>query len=51
MVGNARAFAAALAAHIGMERVRFELFLDEDHASVFGIAISRAMRAMLRPRA
>lgn len=46
MVGNARAFAAKLGGHIGAGRVRFEIFPDEDHASVFGIAVSRAMRIL-----
>lgn len=48
MIASSRAFAASLGARIGTERVQFELFLHEDHASVFGIAISRAMRVMLR---
>lgn len=47
MVTNARAFATALGAHIGPDRAQFEMFPNEDHASVFGIAISRAMRMVL----
>lgn len=48
MISRARDFAATLGAHIGPERVQFEVFSDEDHASVFGVAISRAMRTVLR---
>lgn len=49
MVGRARDFAAALAARVGPDRVSFALFPGEDHASVFAVAVSRAMRMMLEP--
>lgn len=46
MIGNAREFAERLASRIGPEYVQFHLFPDEDHASVFAVAISRAMRML-----
>ncbi|WP_158541691.1 alpha/beta hydrolase [Pelagibacterium lacus] len=49
MVSNARTFAARLGDHIGAGRVRFEMFPDQDHASVFGVAINRALRMVSGP--
>lgn len=49
MVSNARIFADRLGDHIGAGRVRFEMFPDQDHASVFGVAINRALRMVSGP--
>lgn len=48
MIRNARAFADALAGHIGPERVHFALYPDEDHASIFTAALGQAMRIIFR---
>lgn len=50
MVGNARQFAARLAGRLGQDKVAFTLFAEEDHASVFAIAMSRALRLVLAPQ-
>ncbi|THF64516.1 alpha/beta hydrolase [Pseudothauera nasutitermitis] len=49
MVGNARDIAAELGALLGEERVRFQFFADEDHASILMIGIQRVLRFALAP--
>ena len=47
MVAHARAFAQGLQQLENGPQTQFQLFPDEDHASVFGIGVSRAMRFVL----
>ena len=49
MASNAEAFARALQHLDGGPETAFQLFPDEDHASVFAVGISRAMRHVLAP--
>ncbi|MFC0409896.1 alpha/beta hydrolase [Roseomonas elaeocarpi] len=44
MVDNAREVAALLGEALPPDAVRFDLFPDEDHASVFPVALGRALR-------
>lgn len=44
MVDNAREIAALLHESLPPDSVRFDLFPDEDHASVFPVALGRALR-------
>lgn len=49
MASNAESFARTLQKLDGGPETVFELFPDEDHASVFAVGISRAMRHVLAP--
>jgi len=49
MASNAEAFARTLQTLNGGPETAFQLFPDEDHASVFAAGISRAMRHVLAP--
>lgn len=49
MVSNAEAFAQALQNLEDGPETQFQLFPEEDHASVFAVGISRAMRFVLSP--
>lgn len=44
MPGSARRFAEELAGRVGPDKVRFELFPGEDHASVVSVATTRMLR-------
>lgn len=44
MVGAAQALAAALAGWLGPDRCRWQLFPEEDHASVVMVALQRVLR-------
>lgn len=50
MVSNLLALGAQLQQQLGTEQVQYRVFPEEDHASVFGIGMSRAMRMLLAPR-
>lgn len=47
MVSNVQQLGIILQQRLGTERTQCTVFPQEDHASVFGIGISRAMRALL----
>ena len=49
MVSRLLALGKQLEQQLGSEQIQYTVFPQEDHASVFGIGISRAMRLMLAP--